>query len=126
MHGTRNLRGSQYYEVEKRQVRREEEEESEDEEERRGTGATRTSQTADCEKPFNVHSIHIKSELRVTSAYWHGTSRQSACYRAPLARRHLAALDNAQIINALGRLKQREGVNVINTLLRLTVCHEML
>ena len=56
---TRNLRLSQYYEVEKRQVRTEEEEESEDEE-RRGTGATRTSQTADCEKPFNVHSIHIK------------------------------------------------------------------
>jgi hypothetical protein len=105
VHETRNLRGSQCYEVEKRQVKTEEEEESEDEEERRGTGATRTSQTADCEKPFNVHSTHIKkSELRVTSAYWHGTSRQSSCYCASIARRHLAALDNAQIINALGRL----------------------
>lgn len=42
------LRGSQYYEVEKRQVRTEEDEESEGEEERRGTGTTRTSQTAGC------------------------------------------------------------------------------
>jgi hypothetical protein len=73
VHETRNLRGSQCYEVEKRQVKTEEEEESEDEEERRGTGATRTSQTADCEKPFNVHSTHIKKwvarDIRVLA--WH-------------------------------------------------------
>lgn len=39
---------------------------------------------------------------------------------------NLAALDDAKIINALGRLNQSKGANAINTVLRLTACHEML
>jgi hypothetical protein len=65
----------------------------------------------------------------VTSAFWHGTSRQAACFCAPMTRRqcvNLAALDNAQIINAPSRLRQLEGVNVINTLLRLRLFGEVL